>query len=206
MERHEELFRFDEQYLQGRRVALAGVDEVGRGPLAGPVVAAAVILKKNASLARLNDSKKLSPQARETLFTQILAQGFAGIGCVSEAIIDKINILQATRLAMRQAVLALPRTPDLLFIDGDIKLDVPLPQKSFVRGDARSAAIAAASIVAKVYRDTLMEKFDELYPDYGFGVHKGYPTPGHLEALSQKGVTPIHRKTFAPVAGILRQE
>ena len=206
MDVEEKLFRFDRQFQEESPFLLAGVDEAGRGPLAGPVVAAAVIFRRPPSLPQLNDSKKLSPQTREILFRQILRQGLIGVGKVSESIIDELNILQATRLAMRQAVLALPRTPDLLLIDGPIHLDLPLAQQGIIRGDAQSAVIASASIVAKVYRDYWMKALDALYPDYGFGVHKGYPTCYHLEMLKTKGVTPVHRKTFQPVAEVLMQK
>lgn len=184
---------------------LAGVDEAGRGPLAGPVVAAAVIFRRKVSLPGLDDSKKLSPRRRENLFGKIIRQALVGIGRVSESVIDEVNILQATRLAMREAVLALPQTPGLLLIDGRIRLDLPVPQKGIVRGDAQSAVIAAASIVAKVYRDHWMRELDPIYPHYGFARHKGYPTRSHLQALRLKGVTQIHRKTFRPVAETLQE-
>jgi len=179
--------------------ALAGIDEAGRGPLAGPVVAAAVIFRRRVPLSGLNDSKKVSPTLREVLFKQILSHSLVGISAVSEQVIDRVNILQATRLAMREAVLALPKTPLLLLIDGKIRLDLPLPQVSIVRGDSQSAAIAAASIVAKVWRDHRMRAFDSIYPGYGFALHKGYPTPEHLKVLQSRGATVIHRKSFSPV-------
>jgi len=179
--------------------ALAGIDEAGRGPLAGPVVAAAVIFRRRVPLSGLNDSKKVSPTLREVLFKQILSHSLVGISAVSEQVIDRVNILQATRLAMREAVLALPKTPLLLLIDGKIRLDLPLPQVAIVRGDNQSAAIAAASIVAKVWRDHRMRAFDSIYPGYGFALHKGYPTPEHLKVLQSKGATVIHRKSFSPV-------
>lgn len=181
---------------------IAGVDEVGRGPLAGPVVAAAVILPEKILLPGLNDSKKVSPDRRKTLFLEIISRSSVGIGTVPEKIIDEINILQATRLAMKQAVLALSRTPTLVLIDGPIRLALPLPQVSIVRGDAQSAAIAAASIVAKVHRDSFMENLDTRRPGYGFAQHKGYPTPDHLEALRLKGPSEFHRMSFRPVAEI----
>lgn len=200
------LFRFDERFGRGERGLIAGVDEAGRGPLAGPVVAAAVIFRrKEVSLPGLDDSKKVPRERRKELFFQILSQAVVGIGAIGESVIDEVNILQATRLAMREAVLALSRTPTLLLIDGQIKLDLPLPQVSIVRGDGQSAAIAAASIVAKVYRDSFMEKLDPLYPDYGFARHKGYPTPEHLEALRLKGPTQIHRRSFEPVTRFLEE-
>lgn len=200
MECDQRLFRFDGRHFPKEGPGLlAGVDEAGRGPLAGPVVAAAVVFRKPVSLPGLNDSKQVSPRRREILFRQILLHASIGIGRVSESVIDKINIYQATRLAMRQAVLALPQTPGLLLIDGKISLDPPLPQRGIVRGDAQSACIAAASIVAKVHRDHWMKAMDGIYPDYGFARHKGYPTKGHLERLQAKGASSIHRKSFAPV-------
>lgn len=200
MECDQRLFRFDGRHdLKRGPGLLAGVDEAGRGPLAGPVVAAAIVFRKPVSLPGLNDSKQVSPHQREILFRQILLHALVGIGRVSESVIDEINIYQATRLAMRQAVLALPQTPGLLLIDGRISLDLPLPQIGIVRGDAQSAVIAAASIVAKVHRDYWMRMMDGIYPDYGFARHKGYPTKGHLEQLRAKGTSSIHRKSFAPV-------
>lgn len=198
-DRERSLFRFDQRFEKETLEVIAGVDEVGRGPLAGPVVAAAVILRKEISLPGLNDSKKVSAETRKELFFQIIKQAMIGMGAVSETIIDQINILQATRVAMRQAVLSLARTPTLLLIDGQIQLDLPLKQIAIIQGDGQSAAIAAASIVAKVYRDSLMESLDRDYPEYGFAQHKGYPTPEHLEVLRKKGPTKIHRRTFAPV-------
>lgn len=200
MRKEKKLFRFDLSVGGAYRSALAGVDEAGRGPLAGPVVAAAVIFRRpTVSLPGLNDSKQLTPQVREILFLQIAAQALVGIGVVSETVIDEINILQASRLAMRKAVLALTQTPGLLLIDGNMKLDLPLPQQSIISGDALSARIAAASIMAKVYRDHLMRRLDIEFPDYGFAQHKGYPTPQHLQTLQIKGPSSVHRKTFRPV-------
>lgn len=200
MEWDQRLFEFDRKFLKGDVTFLAGVDEAGRGPLAGPVVAAAVVFRRPEKLPGLNDSKKISPSRRELLFRSIVSKAWVGIGRVGESVIDKINILQATRLAMRQAILALPGTPKLLLIDGRISLDLPLPQIGIVRGDGQSAAIAAASIIAKVHRDYWMRQLDRTYPGYGFARHKGYPTPQHLEMLHQKGVTPVHRRSFSPVS------
>lgn len=198
-DRQRSLFRFDQRFGNEALEVIAGVDEAGRGPLAGPVVAAAVILRKKISLPGLNDSKKVAPETRKELFFQIIKHAVIGIQAVSEEVIDQINILQATRMAMRQAVLTLSQTPTLLLIDGPIRLDLPLKQIPIIEGDAQSAAIAAASIVAKVYRDAFMELLDRKYPQYGFAQHKGYPTPEHLEALRKNGPTKIHRKSFAPV-------
>lgn len=205
MERHQELFQFDERLTGSRHGVVAGVDEAGRGPLAGPVVASAVTFRRPVSLPGLDDSKKLSPRLRERLYKQIVAHALVGIGMVPESVIDEINILEATRLAMREAVLALPRTPRLLLIDGRIRLDLPFSQKGIVRGDGQSAAIAAASIVAKVFRDHWMKRLDKLYPGYGFDRHKGYPTAYHLRMLRLKGASLVHRKTFRPVAEVLRE-
>ncbi len=201
------LYRFDERWVASSAdtPVIAGVDEAGRGPLAGPVVAAAVVFRRPVFLKKLNDSKKLSPKTRESLFKEIAAHAHVGIGRVSESVIDEINILQATRLAMREAVLALPRTPGLLLIDGKIKLDLPLRQAAIIRGDGRSAVIAAASIMAKVFRDHWMKGLDFLYPDYRFKLHKGYPTPEHLRILEEKGASPVHRRTFRPVRESLEE-
>ncbi|HXV27528.1 MAG TPA: ribonuclease HII [bacterium] len=197
------LIAFDEGLARDFDGRMAGIDEAGRGPLAGPVVAAAVIFFRKNNLSRLNDSKKLMPKTREFLFREIAAQAIVGIGTVDEKQIDEINIYQATRLAMKRAVLALSRTPDLLLIDGNIKLDLPLTQQAIVKGDQKSAAIAAASIIAKVFRDACMNQLDLLYPQYGFKDHKGYATPGHLTSLQKEGPSPVHRKSFAPVRDLL---
>lgn len=178
---------------------LAGVDEVGRGPLAGPVVAAAVLFFGETNFRGLNDSKKVSPSLREKLFWEIAKHSLVGVGVVSEGEIDAINIYQASRLAMKRAVLSLTRTPDLLLIDGNARLDLPLPQKTVIKGDAKSACIAAASIIAKVYRDAWMQHLDEIYPAYAFKDHKGYATPVHLEKILSLGPSPVHRKTFSPI-------
>ena len=192
----------ESQGFQGR---LAGVDEAGRGPLAGPVVAAAVILIRKPNAPDLNDSKQLSGKIREKIFPEICKNGIIGLGIVSEIEIDEINIYQATRLAMKRALLSLTRTPDFVLIDGKARLDIPLPQKTIVAGDAQSACIAAASIIAKVYRDRWMGYLDSLYPDYHFKVHKGYGTAKHLKSLREKGPSPVHRKSFSPVRQMLEK-
>ena len=202
------LWRFDRDQRSGLEGLLAGVDEVGRGPLAGPVVAAAVVFFRSGrlaglpavGLAGLNDSKQLTPEAREKLFFPILQHAMVGIGISSEEDIDRLNIYQASRLAMRKAVLALPQTPSRLVIDGNMKLDLPLEQRAIVKGDQKSACIAAASIVAKVYRDAWMCHLDRLYPGYFFYKHKGYSTALHLKALRACGPSPVHRRSFLPVA------
>lgn len=189
-----------ERALAGAGVRyIAGVDEVGRGPLAGPVVCAAVILPADeASLIEgVDDSKKLTPKKREALAEKIRERAIAcTVYEVSEKIIDEINILQATRLGMREALLALKIPPDLVLTDGNMTLDIPFPQQSIVHGDALSYSIGAASIVAKVYRDHLMEKFAGQYPAYAFDRNKGYGTAEHIKAIREYGLCPIHRRTF----------
>ena len=183
---------------------IAGVDEVGRGPLAGPVVAAAVILPKNIEDLGFDDSKKLSASKREEIYRLIQEKAIAiGIGIVDADIIDKVNIYQASRLAMQQAVSELKIQPDYLLIDA-MKIDVNTPQIGIIKGDAKSISIAAASIVAKQVRDQMMQEFDELYPGYDFSNNAGYGTPKHLEGLKSKGICPIHRKTFAPIKDFLQ--
>ena len=183
---------------------IAGVDEVGRGPLAGPVVAAAVILPKNIEDLGFDDSKKLSASKREEIYRLIQEKAIAiGIGIVDADIIDKVNIYQASRLAMQQAVSELKIQPDYLLIDA-MKIDVNTPQIGIIKGDAKSISIAAASIVAKQVRDQMMREFDELYPGYDFSNNAGYGTPKHLEGLKSKGICPIHRKTFAPIKDFLQ--
>lgn len=178
---------------------LAGVDEAGRGPLAGPVVAAAVILLEAEALAGINDSKKLSASLREELYVRIARSSLVGIGFADEKQIDDLNIYEATRLAMKKAVLNLSHTPASLLVDGPMRLDLELKQKGVIHGDGKSASIAAASIVAKVFRDHWMRKLHELYPVYGFHNHKGYGTAEHMQALKEKGPSPVHRRSFAPV-------
>lgn len=183
---------------------IAGVDEVGRGPLAGPVVAAAVILPKNIEDLGFDDSKKLSASKREEIYRLIQEKAIAiGIGIVDADIIDQVNIYQASRLAMQQAVSELKIQPDYLLIDA-MKIDVNTPQIGIIKGDAKSISIAAASIVAKQVRDQMMQEFDALYPGYDFSNNVGYGTPKHLEGLHKKGICPIHRKTFAPIKDFLQ--
>ncbi len=192
----------DDLRLQGYTL-IAGLDEAGRGALAGPVVAGAVILPVCNSLPWLNlvrDSKELSPRKREFLFPLITRDALAaGTGIVPPQVIDSINILQATKLAMEQAIEKLPRRPEFLLIDHLALPQCPLPQRGITRGDKLCLSIACASIVAKVTRDHIMEEFDKIYPGYGFARHKGYGTREHLALLQQRGRTPIHRLSFAPV-------
>ena len=183
---------------------IAGVDEVGRGPLAGAVVAAAVILDPNQPIAGLNDSKKLSAKRREALAIEIRAKALAwGLGRAEVEEIDRINILQATFLAMDRAVQALSITPELLQIDGNRCPPLDYPMQAIIGGDALIPAISAASILAKVARDAELVVLDAQYPQYGFASHKGYGTREHLAALQTFGVTPIHRRSFAPVKKLL---
>jgi len=180
--------------------AVAGVDEAGRGPLAGPVVAAAVILPERFDLPGLNDSKQLSEKHRERLYPLIRAQALAvGIGVAHPEEIDRVNILQATLRSMERAVGRLNVPPDFLLIDGNVKVPLDLPQQTLVKGDARSLSIAAASVVAKVVRDRIMNGFDRIFPGYGFARHKGYGSAAHLEALARLGPCPCHRRTFGGV-------
>lgn len=184
---------------------VAGVDEVGRGPLAGPVVAAAVILDPTRPIAGLADSKKLTEARREALAPIIQECALAwALGRAEVEEIDVINILQASLLAMRRAVLALQIAPEFALIDGNRCPELPCPAEAVVKGDSRVAAISAASIIAKVARDREMKQLDVLYPGYGFAAHKGYPSPAHLAALQQLGVTIIHRRSFAPVKRLLQ--
>lgn len=186
----------DSCFMQGSHI-ICGVDEAGRGPLAGPVCAAAVILPKHLEIPGLTDSKKLTDKKRRELYPLIREQAVAyGIGFASEKEIDKINILQATFLAMGRALEQLAVKPDLALIDGNRETDFGLPVKTIVKGDSLSANIAAASVLAKVSRDDFMLKMAEKYPQYGFDIHKGYGTKAHYAALREYGPSPIHRKTF----------
>lgn len=186
----------DELYVNGI-VTICGVDEAGRGPLAGPVCAAAVILPPHLEIPGLDDSKKLSDKRRRDLFPIIKEQAIAyGIGLASHEEIDEINILQATFLAMRRAIDQLDGKAEFALIDGNRETDFGLPVKTVVKGDSLSANIAAASVLAKVTRDDIMEAMAEEYPQYGFEIHKGYGTKAHYEALRNHGPSPIHRMTF----------
>ena len=187
-----------ELYTQGIDL-IAGVDEVGRGPLAGPVVAAAVILPKACKIPGLNDSKKIPKSKHKEIYEAVLQNAIAiGIGIKDNQVIDQVNIYEATKLAMMEAIGQLEPQPQHLLIDA-MKLDLPIPQTSIIKGDANSLSIAAASIVAKVTRDQMMEEFDKEYPGYDFAKNAGYGTAKHLAGLDQLGVTPIHRRSFEPV-------
>ena len=187
-----------ELYTQGIHL-IAGVDEVGRGPLAGPVVAAAVILPENCKIPGLNDSKKIPKSKHKEIYEAVLQNAIAiGIGVKDNQVIDQVNIYEATKLAMMEAIGQLDPQPQHLLIDA-MKLDLPIPQTSIIKGDANSLSIAAASIVAKVTRDQMMEEFDREYPGYDFAQNAGYGTAKHLAGLDKLGVTPIHRRSFEPV-------
>lgn len=191
---------------QGYRV-IAGIDEAGRGPLAGPVVAAAVILPEGCQIEGINDSKKLAESRRNFLFDVIMERAVSvGVGTSDSRTVDRINILQATLRAMESAVSELARIPDCLLIDGISKTSLNIYQKTIKKGDSLSSSIAAASIIAKVTRDRMMEIFDREYPGYGFASHKGYGAQSHLEAIRRMGPTPIHRMTFKGVKEHVQQE
>lgn len=183
---------------------IAGVDEAGRGPLAGPVAVAAVILPKELYLPFLNDSKKLSEKRRETLYDMIKEQAVAySVVLVDREIIDKENIYEATKNGMYNAILKLSQKPDKVLIDAMPLDKLPIPSLSIVKGDAKSASIAAASVLAKVTRDRFMREMDKVYPEYGFKNHKGYGTKAHIEAIKKYGPCPLHRETFEPIKSMI---
>ena len=198
-ERLEGMLAYEKElYTQGIQL-IAGVDEVGRGPLAGPVVAAAVILPKACKIPGLNDSKKIPKSKHKEIYEAVLQNAIAiGIGIKDNQVIDQVNIYEATKLAMREAIGQLEPQPQHLLIDA-MRLDLPISQTSIIKGDANSLSIAAASIVAKVTRDQMMEEFDCEYPGYDFTQNAGYGTANHLAGLHKLGVTPIHRRSFEPV-------
>ena len=191
------MWEIENQHFANGIVTICGVDEAGRGPLAGPVCAAAVILPPNLEIPGLTDSKKLSDKRRRELYPVIMEKAVAfGIGLASHEEIDEINILQATFLAMERAMAQLNVRPDLALIDGNRQKDFGLPVETVVKGDSLSASIAAASVLAKVTRDDIMVAMAQEYPGYGFEIHKGYGTKAHYEALEKLGASPIHRKSF----------
>jgi len=195
-------WRFEEEVGSLGATRIAGIDEAGRGPLAGPVVAAAVVLCRERLIHGLNDSKLLTEAQRERLYGEICKRASSvGIGIVSSEIIDEINILEATRLAMIRAVKGLDRPPDYALVDGPVSLRIEVPQRAVIKGDRLSYSIAAAGIVAKVTRDRIMTELHEQYPMYGFDRHKGYATASHREAIRCHGPCPAHRKTFHGVTG-----
>jgi len=195
-----DLWRFEKRALDEGYSIVAGVDEVGRGPLAGPVVSVAAILPPHSALPYLDDSKRLTPKRRETLYEEIYGRSLAiGLGIVDPGEIDRRNILQASLRSMAIAVSNLSPQPDFLLIDGVFQISSDIPQATIVKGDARSGSIAAASIVAKVTRDRLMVRYHDDYPEFGFNRHKGYPTQAHKKAIQRHGICPIHRRTFKGV-------
>lgn len=193
------LFTFDKSFKRAGYRAIAGIDESGRGCLAGPVVAACVSFKNDVFIEGITDSKKLTQEERQRLFEEILKDAYVGTGIVNAELIDRINIFQATRLAMLKAFENLGREVDLLLIDAMKLPQLKIKQNSIVKGDKKSASIASASIVAKVIRDRIMKHYHEIYSQYGFDKHKGYATKEHLSALKKFGPSPIHRKSFCPV-------
>ena len=179
---------------------ICGIDEVGRGPLAGPVVASAVILPKDTYYMYLNDSKKVTEKRREKLYDEITESAISwSVGVISPEVIDEINILQATYKAMQQAIAGLSVRPDIILVDAVTIPDIDIPQKGIIKGDAKSVSIAAASIVAKVYRDRMMYEYDKIYPEYMFAKNKGYGTKAHMDALRSIGMSPIHRRSFVHI-------
>ena len=197
--RLEQMLRYEKELYQAGYQTIAGIDEVGRGPLAGPVVAAAVILPQGCKIKGLNDSKKIPKKKHQDIYQAVMDKALAvGIGLMDSEIIDQVNIYEATKLAMKEALSKLRLKSDYLLIDA-MKLDVEISQESIIKGDANSLSIAAASIVAKVTRDKLMADYDKKFPGYDFAQNAGYGTKSHLQGLERHGVTPIHRKTFEPV-------
>ena len=196
-------FYYERKFKKKGCDLVIGVDEAGRGPLAGPVVAAAVALKAQRFQSRIDDSKKLSMHSREKAFREIVRKSVFGVGIVNEKVIDRLNILEATRIAMEQAVRSLLDKKGAckskhihILVDGDVKLNTGLPLTNIIKGDAKSKSIASASIVAKVIRDRIMCLYDKIYPEYGFLQHKGYPTLRHRALLRKIGPSPIHRESF----------
>jgi ribonuclease HII len=195
-----DLLRYEAELLHSGYHAIAGTDEAGRGPLAGPVVAAAVILHPGQIIPGVTDSKKLSERQRDKLFPLIMAEARAvAVGICDHGEIDGLNILRASLEAMRRAVTSLPLAADFILIDGTFSLALELPQRAIIKGDSLSLSIAAASIIAKVTRDRLMVEYDVLHPGYGFAGHKGYPTADHRAAIARLGPSPLHRKSFKGV-------
>ena len=188
---------YERELLEKGAKYICGVDEVGRGPLAGPVVCAAVIMPLDDIIEGIDDSKKLSAKKREQLAELIQKKAIAHAICrIEPQIIDEINILEATKLCMKNAVESLTIKPDFVLTDGNMTLDIPFEQMSIVKGDSLSYSIGAASIIAKVYRDAIMDDYDKIYPEYGFAKHKGYGTKTHIDAIKQAGICPVHRRSF----------
>lgn len=201
--RLEAMLRYEKELYVQEINLIAGVDEVGRGPLAGPVVVAAVILPQNCKIKGLNDSKKIPKKKHEEIFQAVKDNAIAiGIGIMDNHVIDKVNIYEATKLAMKDAISQLEPQPEHLLIDA-MKLDLPISQTSIIKGDANSLSIAAASIVAKVTRDKIMANYDQDFPGYDFAQNAGYGTAKHLEGIAKLGITPIHRTSFEPIKSLV---
>ena len=197
LDRLKNMLEIENSLYEKGYTAICGVDEAGRGPLCGPVVAAAVILPKGKCIEGVNDSKKLSEKKREKLYDDIIENAVAyGIGMSDVSVIEEVNILNATKLAMKQAIENLKVKPDYVLIDGNQMIDIAIDAETVVSGDARSESIAAASILAKVTRDRMLVEYDKKYPEYGFAKHKGYGTKAHIEAIGKYGLTKIHRPSF----------
>lgn len=197
VKRFNEMCKYEQQCFDRGLITVAGIDEAGRGPLAGPVVAAAVILPRDVFIPNLNDSKKLTAKQRDIIYDQIIEKAVTyGVGIIDEKCIDEINILNATKKAMITAVEGLAQTPEILLIDAVKLTDINIEQVPIIKGDALSISIAAASVIAKVTRDRLIEQLDSVYPQYGFAKHKGYATKVHIEAIKRHGLCPIHRLSF----------
>jgi len=202
----ENLRKYEEKWWKNHCYYIAGIDEVGRGPLAGPVVSAAVIFSEDIKIKGINDSKKLTPQEREDLFHEIMEKALSvGVGYVDNMLIDKMNILQSTYLSMLRSIKKLLIMPDIILVDGYPIPNFPIMQENIFQGDTKSISIAAASIVAKVHRDRIMEFYGMEYPEYDFQSNKGYATKRHVEIIFKKGPCEIHRKTFSPINEILNR-
>ena len=198
------MLEFEKKFRALGKTKVAGIDEVGRGPLCGPVVASSVILPENIDIPGLTDSKKLSPTKRIRLYDEIVEKAVSiGVGIINEDRIDEINILNATIEAMILSIEDLKIKPDFLLVDGNMKNITTIPQESIIKGDSKSLSISAASVIAKVTRDRLMKDYDMIFPDYGFSRNMGYGTKEHIQALGKSFSTPIHRKTFKPVSDYL---
>ncbi len=204
---NQDLLKYEKELYQKGITLIAGVDEVGRGPLVGPVVAAGVILPQNYSLPGLNDSKKLSAKKRATLFPVIMQEAISvGIGVVDHQVIDQINIYEASRLAMMKAIADLKVAPEYILTDAMPLKNISIPFQSIIHGDALSASIAAASIIAKVTRDEMMIELDQAHPEYGFKRHKGYPTKEHLANLKRLGPLSNYRFTYKPICDLIKKD
>ena len=197
-ERLKALKEIDKEFFDKGLSYVAGIDEAGRGPLAGPVVVACVIMPKDSMIEGINDSKKISEKKRETLYEKNLEEAVSyGVGIINQEEIDEINILQATKKALTEAVKSMEIKPQVILVDALTGIDtIGIPYKSIIKGDAKSYSIGAASIIAKVTRDRIMREWDKVYPQYGFAGHKGYGTAKHMQAIREYGICPLHRKTF----------